>query len=59
MLPNIGYGELVVILVLALVLFGPKRLPELGKALGGSLKAFKEGLQEASERLSKTGDDDG
>lgn len=45
---DIGFSELVVILAVALLLFGPKKLPELGKALGGSIRAFKEGLKEAS-----------
>lgn len=44
---DIGFGEVVVILIAALLLFGPKKLPELGRALGGSIKAFKEGLKES------------
>jgi len=35
---NIGFPELVLILVLALVIFGPKKLPEVGKALGNGIK---------------------
>lgn len=56
---DIGIGELVVILVAVLILFGPKRLPELGKALGSSLKAFKEGLKAVSEDADKPKPDDG
>ena len=48
MLPNIGYGELLVILVIALLLFGAKRIPEVAKALGRSVNAFKSGLREVS-----------
>ena len=44
-----GPMELAVILVVALVIFGPKRLPELGKSLGGGMRSFKE---------SVTGDDE-
>jgi sec-independent protein translocase protein TatA len=41
----------VVILVVALVIFGPKKLPELGKNLGKGLKSFKQGLEEAGEEF--------
>jgi sec-independent protein translocase protein TatA len=52
MLPNVGMGELILILVIALILFGPKRLPEVAKGLGRSIKAFKEGMSEPSEPAS-------
>jgi sec-independent protein translocase protein TatA len=35
--------HLLVILIIAMLVFGPKRLPELGKALGDGIRAFKEG----------------
>jgi sec-independent protein translocase protein TatA len=38
---NIGPPELIIILVLALIIFGPKRLPEIGKTVGKSLKEFR------------------
>ena len=43
---DIGWPELLLILIVALVLFGPNRLPELAKSVGKSIKAFKEGLRE-------------
>lgn len=41
MLSNIGVPGLIMILVLALIVFGPKKLPELGRAVGQSLREFK------------------
>lgn len=41
---NVGPGELLVILIVALLLFGPKKLPELGKALGEGINSFKRAL---------------
>ncbi|WP_042349438.1 twin-arginine translocase TatA/TatE family subunit [Bacillus massiliigorillae] len=42
MLSNIGVPGLILILVLALIIFGPKKLPEMGRALGQTLKEFKK-----------------
>lgn len=42
MLSNIGVPGLIIILVLALMIFGPKKLPEIGKAVGNTLKEFKK-----------------
>lgn len=39
-----GMPELVIILVIALVVVGPAKLPQLGQALGGSIRSFKKGL---------------
>lgn len=44
MFTSIGLPGLIVILVVAILLFGPKRLPELGKATGETLKSFREAL---------------
>lgn len=46
MLPNIGYGELLVILVLALLLFGAKQVPEVARNLGRSINSFKQGMKD-------------
>ena len=43
---NLGFPELVVIFVIALLVFGPRKLPELGKSLGKSLAEFKRATNE-------------
>jgi sec-independent protein translocase protein TatA len=42
MLSNIGVPGLILILVIALIIFGPKKLPEMGRAVGQTLKEFKK-----------------
>ncbi|MGP4041276.1 twin-arginine translocase TatA/TatE family subunit [Gracilibacillus sp. D59] len=42
MLSNIGFPGLILILLIALVIFGPSKLPEIGKAVGNSLREFKK-----------------
>jgi sec-independent protein translocase protein TatA len=44
MLGNIGPLEIIVVLVIALIVFGPKRLPELGNSLGKGIREFKESV---------------
>ncbi len=53
---GMGMQELLVILVIALLLFGAKRLPEIGRSLGRALSSFKQGLKEGQEEGKK---DDG
>lgn len=38
---RIGFGELVVILIIALLVFGPSKLPEMGKAVGNAMREFR------------------
>lgn len=46
MLSNIGIPGLILILVLALIIFGPKKLPEIGRAFGETLQEFKKSTRE-------------
>ncbi len=50
---GLGTQELLVILVIALFLFGGKKLPEIGAGLGKGLRAFKKGLSEIEEEPVK------
>jgi len=47
---GIGPTELIIVLVIALVILGPKRLPQAGRALGGGMREFKESLTGGGER---------
>ena len=44
MLPNVGPLEIAVVLIIVLIIFGPKRLPELGKSMGNGIREFKNSL---------------
>ncbi|WP_078431552.1 twin-arginine translocase TatA/TatE family subunit [Metabacillus halosaccharovorans] len=46
MLSNIGIPGLILVLVLALIIFGPAKLPELGRAVGSTLKEFKKSTRD-------------
>jgi sec-independent protein translocase protein TatA len=48
----IGWNELVVILVIVLVIFGPRRLPELAEAMGKSIRKFKQSSREVEEEVT-------
>ncbi len=60
MLGNIGPLEIIVVLIIALIVFGPKRLPELGNSLGKGIREFKETVtgdkQENLEEKAKPGE---
>lgn len=49
MLPNVGWMELTVILLVLLLVFGPQRLTGLGASLGRALREFRQALREAEE----------
>lgn len=48
-MPNLGFPELILLLVIALVIFGPGKLPSVGGAIGKSLKEFKKASRELAE----------
>jgi len=49
---GIGWTEIVVVFILALLIFGPKRLPEIGRSLGKALGMFKEATQEMRRSMA-------
>jgi len=51
MFGRIGPMELILILVIALIIFGPKKLPEIGKAIGNGIREFKKHSSKVTEEL--------
>ena len=54
-MPNIGVPGLILIIILALIVFGPKKLPEIGRAFGQTLRELKSSTRELT---SEEFDDD-
>lgn len=54
MFGRFGMGELLVILLIVLIVFGPKKLPEIGKSLGEAIRQFKGAADGAAPEAEKT-----
>jgi sec-independent protein translocase protein TatA len=54
MFGRIGPMELILILVIALVIFGPSKLPEVGRSLGKAINEFKNSSKEITDDIAKT-----
>jgi len=52
-MPTVGFPELIVILVIALIVLGPKKLPEAGRAMGKGMREFKDSLSGIHEEDEK------
>lgn len=50
---NLSFGEIFIILVVALLIFGPSKLPQLGRAAGQTLREFKKGVRDAIDEEEK------
>ena len=57
-MPNIGPTELIIVLVIVLLIFGPKRLPGLGKQLGSGMREFKDSISGKGGSDDDDGDDE-
>lgn len=55
---GLGLSELIVILVIALIVFGPGKLPQVGKALGSSIREFKKASREITAEIEDIDDDE-
>lgn len=55
---NLGWGEIVLILVVVLLLFGAKKLPELARGLGQGIKEFKKATKEVQDDLQRALDEE-
>lgn len=51
---GLGPTELIIILVIALVIFGPSRLPKVGQSVGQALRAFRESTDKVQQEVSKS-----
>jgi sec-independent protein translocase protein TatA len=57
MIGNLGAGEIILIVLVILLLFGAKKIPELAQGLGKGMKEFKKSLKDVEEEIKKTDDD--
>lgn len=57
-MPNLGMPEILMILVAALLIFGPKKLPDLGRSLGNGIREFRKGTQGLKDELEGSFKDD-
>lgn len=56
---NIGFPEILIILLIAIIIFGAKRIPELGSSLGKAIRSFNKGIkgeEDKPERLESKDD---
>lgn len=53
MFGNIGFPEILVILAIALLIFGPKKLPEIGKSIGRALREFRKTSDDIKEKIEE------
>ena len=53
MFPSLGFPELLIIMVIALIIFGPRKLPELGRSLGRSIGEFRKASNELKSTLEE------
>ena len=57
MLGNLGFSEIMILLLVVLLVFGARRLPEIGQSLGKGIREFKRSLSDTAEAVSGGTDD--
>jgi sec-independent protein translocase protein TatA len=57
MFGSFGIPELLIILVIVLLIFGPKKLPQLGKAIGRTITGFRKGMRESEDEDGTTSEE--
>lgn len=57
-MPSLGFGEILMILILALLIFGPRRLPEMGRQIGRSLRDFRRAAADIRAEIEEDLDDE-
>lgn len=56
-LGNLGTGEIIIIAIIILLLFGGRKIPELMRGLGKGVKSFKQGMNDVTDEINKPSDD--
>lgn len=56
LLMAVGWGEVLILVVIVLLLFGAKRIPELMKSMGKGVRSFKDGINGLEEDITKSDD---
>lgn len=56
-MPNIGTGEIILILLIVLIFFGAKKIPELAQGLGKGIREFRKAARDVQDELEKPADD--
>lgn len=57
MFGNLGAGEILIIVLVILLLFGAKKIPELAQGLGKGMREFKKSLKDVEDEIKKTDDE--
>ncbi len=54
MFENIGFGELLIIIIVLIVFFGPKRIPDIAQSIGKGIREFKRAMKDVQDEVSRS-----
>lgn len=54
MFENIGFGELLLILLVIIIFFGPKRIPDIAQSIGKGIREFKKAMRDVQDEIDKS-----